>query len=282
MTLDIEKFNPVIADLQKLVEESKGIQVTDVTNEEQLKVSKKMRLRLRDARVAITKQGKAMREDALAFQKAVITRENEIVGIVEPEEERLQRFEDQAAEVAEIRRREALLPARKVKLDEIEDGIQALDDELLRMDDAAFTAYYNGRVGEKQRKAAADLKIREDAVKAEEEKQQREKDRLAAEERGRVQERERLEREAREKEEKQKREQEEKERKEREAKERAEREEKERIERERLEKERLEKEERYQMFLATNGWTEATKDDFIIHTTPQIITLFKKVGEFKK
>ncbi len=324
--LAISKFDPLVAKLQALVEDSKKITVTDVRNDEQLKASKKMRLALRDARVALTKQGKEMREDALAFQKAVIAKEKELVGIVEPEEERLQHYEDQAAEVKEIQRREALLPARKQKLDEIGDGKQALDDELLRMDDASFNAYYNGRVGDWQRKKEADLAAREKAIKDEEDRQRREKEKSEAEERGRQQEKERIEREKKEEGERAMREAEQK------VKARMDRvtalgltwlpdqqsfvledynvamvdiktltdeqfdhiikniqgEMKRRkdaaaeAQREKEEKERLEKEEAYKGFLSSHGWTEETKEDFIVHRAPGVVTLFKKVGEYRE
>jgi hypothetical protein len=43
----------------------------------------------------------------------------------------------------------------------------------------------------------------------------------------------------------------------------------------------LEEKKRYQKFLATNGWTEETKDDFIIQRSASFVVLFKKVGSFK-
>jgi hypothetical protein len=193
MSLDIEKFNPTVAELQRLVEESKSLTVSDFGDAEQIRAVKKHRLVLRDARVAITKTGKSLREDALKFQKAVIEKEKELVAIVEPEEERLQAFEDKAAALVEVKRREALLPARKAKLDEIKDGIEALDDQLLTMDDEAFNTYYNGRIYEKNRKDREALEARERAVKEEEDRQRREKEKAEAEERGRQQERERQE-----------------------------------------------------------------------------------------
>lgn len=330
MTLDIEQFNPAIANLQKLVQEANAIEVTDVSDPEQIKVSKKKRLELRDARVSITKRGKELRESALTFQKAVIAKEKEIVGIVEPAEERLQAFEDEAAIAEEKKRRVALLPARKAKLDEIKDDLTVSDDEIIGMDDAAFNAYHTGRAGEKNRKDREDIERRErelrekeeqqgreeraraerqvneriqrcvglglkflpsqnsyvlddinvalvdmktmtdedfdnmfnkvsaevnrrKEVKAAEDEERRKKDIAEAEERARTQERERVGRETREREEK-----------------------------ERLERERREQDAAYQMFLETHGYTDNTKDDFTTIVSGNIISLFKKVGEFKK
>lgn len=49
---------------------------------------------LANARIAITKSGKAAREDATAFSKAVIEEEKRLIGIIEPEESRLRTMRD--------------------------------------------------------------------------------------------------------------------------------------------------------------------------------------------
>src|SRR3978361_1424527 len=146
MSLDLEQFNPTIAELHRIVGEAKAIDVSDFEDPAQLKLVKKHRLTLRDARIAITKKGKEMRDDALKFQKAVIAREKELVGIVEPEEERLQALEDKAAELEEIKRRRLILPERAARLRQLGDGIETSDDELLGMSDEAFSTHYNTRL----------------------------------------------------------------------------------------------------------------------------------------
>lgn len=64
--------------------------ITAITNEAGLKDCHSARMELKNARLAIEKVGKAAREDAQAFAKAVIAEEKRLVGMVAPEEERLQ------------------------------------------------------------------------------------------------------------------------------------------------------------------------------------------------
>lgn len=83
---------------------------------------------LRGVRTTIAKTGKAAREDAQAFSKAVIAEENRIVGLIQPEEDRVLGLRDGydakiAAEKAEIARKEA---ERKASLQAKVDAIRYL------------------------------------------------------------------------------------------------------------------------------------------------------------
>lgn len=271
MTLEITQFDPTVKELNELVESTRYLSLADLRDKEQLKVVKEARIKLRDARVKIEKKGKELRAEATAFGKAVIAKEKELIGIVEPEEDRLKAFEEKAAEIAEMDKREELLPERREKLLAIGDGIEVADDVLLKMDDTDFEAYYNKRVFDKNEKARLDLERREREVKETEEKQQREKDRIAAEERGRVAERERIEKEQKE----------ERERIDREKKAEEERIERERVARERKmqeEKERLERDQKYQMFLSVHGYSEETKDKFHIIKEGNVVRIYMLTG----
>src|SRR4051812_11240258 len=105
MNLEIEKFSPTKAELTKLLEASKVLNLPDLFDQAQLRKVKDARINLRDARVAITKTGKSLREDALKFQKAVIAKEKEFIAIIEPEETRLADFEDAAAKAVQRKAR---------------------------------------------------------------------------------------------------------------------------------------------------------------------------------
>jgi len=73
--------------LRELVAKSAGItEIKDRTGRDQCH---RAAMELADARIAIQKTGKAAREDATKFSKAVIAREKELVEIVTPEETRL-------------------------------------------------------------------------------------------------------------------------------------------------------------------------------------------------
>src|SRR3990167_4226116 len=156
-TLDIEKFDPTVADLKEMVAGSQTLQLTDPANNEQVELAHKKRIELRDARVRITKTGKGLREEAVAFQKAAIGKEKELVAIIEPEEARLQAFEDEAEKIRVREERKALLPARRAELDAIKDGIAVTDDELLEMDSATFLNYTNHRKAQKNEKDRLEL-----------------------------------------------------------------------------------------------------------------------------
>ncbi len=89
----------------------------------------------------IEKTGKTLRADALKFQKDVIAREKELIGIIEPEESRLGALEEQANTIKERAARAALLPMRREQLDALRVAIT--DAEILDMDNDAFIAYLN-------------------------------------------------------------------------------------------------------------------------------------------
>ncbi len=207
-TLNIEKFDPTVADLNNLVAITSQIVVTDITDKGQLEAVKQNRIALRDARVSITKKGKELREGALAFQKAVIAKEKELIAIIEPEEERLKAIEEEV-KVKKIRaERMAILPQRKERLNSIGDGVDYSDKDelLLGMDDAEFDAYYNQQVANKNAADAAALKAREDAAAAEEKRLADEKAAREREEIARKEGAEKAEREANEKAEREERE----------------------------------------------------------------------------
>ena len=149
----------------------------------------------------------------------------------------------------EQKRREALLPDRKVILIEIEDTVPALEDRLLlAMDDNEFTTYYNNRVTAKntadkqaiEDKRIADAKIIEDQKIADNKIAQ---DKIDTEAHDKL------------------------------VKEKKER-------KEELEKVALEKMEKYKTFLKENGWTAETRDQFESRPVQGGFELWKKVGTF--
>lgn len=255
MMLELEQFNPTVAELQGKVEMSKRLSLPDLTDVEQLKVVKSNRIYWRDTRNAITRKGKELREGALSFQKAVIAKEKELIAIFEPEELRLKELEDRAFEYAEIEKRKELLPIRRERLAKL--FYTGSDEDILKMDDKEFEAKYNELVASKNEAERIVLEERERAVREAEEKITRENEMRAREEKARQDERDlatqrendRIAREEREKKDVQAR--------------------------ELAEKERLAKEVKYQEFLKENGYTEETKGDFVIEKVGNKIRLCK-------
>ncbi|MGR3504901.1 MAG: hypothetical protein ACU0B7_03410 [Paracoccaceae bacterium] len=266
-TLNIEKFSPKEAELRTLADNCQSIDIKD------LKTVRDCRISLKNARVEITKTGKAMRDDATKFSRAVIAREKELIAIIEPEEQRLQKIEAEAKLQAERAERAAILPTRKERLAAIGDGIEASDDELLDMDGPTFEGYVNKRLADKNE--ADRLEI--ERVRAEQEK---EAQRIAAdenarqrEEQARKDERERIEREQKA----------EAERKEREAAEEIRRKEQEAADAAAAEAElqrKLEVDARYQAWLNEIGYNEG--EFYLSHSVMGHIVAYKLVSTFKK
>jgi hypothetical protein len=147
-TLNIERFDPTVAELTALVDKTKNLTTVDLKDKEQIAVVRENRIALKNARISIQKKGKELREDAIKFQKAVIVKEKELIAIVEPEEERLEKIESEAKELALREERAKTLPERKERIATAIDGspteIEIMtDDQILNIDDNQFDAYIN-------------------------------------------------------------------------------------------------------------------------------------------
>lgn len=260
--MNIDKFDPTTQQLNELVAKSQEIKEVDVDDPKQVEAVKKVRIELKNARVAITKTGKEMREEALSYQKAVITKEKELIAIIEPEEERLQSIEDEA-KLKKIREERAeKLPWRKQKLAEVEADVS--DEALLEMDDKEFVNFLNEKSAEKLARIEAEKRAKEDEKKrAKEIEEAEERARNEAEQKAEREKKELLERIEREATEKKRKEVEEEEAK-------------------KAEEERLGRQEKYQNWLKENGYTEETKNDFIAKDLGDSVALYKLVGTYKK
>lgn len=293
-TLDIEKFDPTVEELNRLVAVSSAIKSIDIEDKAQLEVVKKSRIELKTARVAITKKGKELREEALNFQRAVIAKEKELIAIIEPEEDRLQSIENEAKELQARKLRLDEMPFRKEELARIGDSVEVTDEELLSMDTEQFFAYRNERITAKHEADRLALEAKAQAIKDEEERQQRERETQERERKAREEAQAEAERQLvlakeeaelrvqQEKAEAERRVIAERERIEREQKEKAEREAAEKAEAERIAQEaqqKLEKQKKYQAWLKANNYDENT--DKIINTEKEI-TLYRLVSSFTK
>lgn len=304
--LSLDQFDPTVQQLNEMVAAAQAIDPSDI------KAVHEQRMQLKTARVAITKKGKEMRDDANKFAKAVIAKEKELIGIIEPEELRLKEVEDAEKQRKEREDRLAILPTRKDRLAAIGDQVEVTDDELLDMDAEQFEVYYNRRLADKNEAERAALEEQKRQQEEEQRKLDAEKEAREREERARQEERERAEREAKEREERAAREAEEaKQRKiadrknkltslglepadehvnlddeafgalvaKREAEIAREREEEARAQEEAARKE----DERYQNWLAEIGYNEDTQDEFYFsHSTAGHIVAYRTVGSYKK
>jgi len=145
---------------------------------------KTTRLRLGKIRNSIAKQSKAQRDEFTARAKANREIELNLIGIIEPEEDRLKAIEEEAERLVEIKAREVLIPMREQALNALNDGVEVTKDFLLGMDNEQFVTYLNHRTtvknevdrhileAEKARlaKEAEDRRIADEAVRLERER----------------------------------------------------------------------------------------------------------------
>lgn len=281
MEMNLEKFDPTVAELTKVAEESRAIVVTDFDDPKQIEAVHAKRIELKKTRVSIEKRGKELREDAIKFSKAVIAKEKELIAIIEPEEMRLDRLEDASKQNAIEKERLRKWPERKERLSELGYKAGVNDDTTLRiMDDVQFESFINNVKAkiEAERLAVqrteqlareADLKRREDELEAKERAAKAEEEAKARAER------EKMEAEAREKR-------------------RVEELEAARLEGERLERERVklqeetekaerakaEKARKFKAWLALNGCDDATRADFSIQYEGGKAVLYKRIGVY--
>jgi hypothetical protein len=148
---------------------------------ENLSEVKTTRIRLGKIRTSIAKQSKAQRDQYTVLAKANRDIELSLIGIIEPEEDRLKALEDEALRLQEIKAREALIPMREQALNALNDGVEVTKEFLLEMDNDQFVTYLNERTtakNEKDRLAieaekaklareAEDRRIADEAAKAE-------------------------------------------------------------------------------------------------------------------
>ena len=297
-TLDLQQFNPDKATLLKLKEECTGLKIKGVDDKIGYDLVHSKRMVLKTTRGDITKKGKELRQNALDFQKKVISYEKELIEIIEPIERDLEEKEKFIDLEKEKIKRQSLLPERLEKLTKIDCIIS--NDEILSMDDNSFERFFNDKntlfLEEKQRQVEeANVRLEEERKKIQEDKDkvEAEKKRQIEEAKIKLEEEKKKIQEAKEKEvaekqrqielEQARKEAEEKAKLEMESKIKREAEERQRLEAEKLrqekeEAEKLEKRKKYQKFLKDNSYTD--ESEFKIIKDNSKITLYKKVAEF--
>lgn len=299
--LNLEKFNPTKAEITVIVDKYKALEINGIEDKDGYHAVDEARKELKKVRVNIQKTGKEMREQAVAYQKAVITKEKELVELVEPTEKLLEQRQNLIDEEKEKATRKAVLPERVDRLDAI--NVIADVDFLLKLDSIEFESYFNDKNAEflkaKEATMLAELaKIQEEKRKLEDERLNQERiaeaqrfaeqkkledDRLAEERR--IAEEQRIAQQAVLDEQREKQHQIELEqvRKDFEAKAIKDLELKKLADKEVVakEQEKLEKRKKYMKFLNDHGYTAETADNFHVVNKSGVVLLYTKVGEFK-
>ena len=117
------KFDETKAALLPLVEAS--ARIVNITNGAGYAEAQSARVKLKNTRVEIEKRGKAAREDATAFAGAVIAKQKELIGVITPEEDRLQSLQDEW-DAAIAREKAAKAEAERLRVFAIRQHIDAL------------------------------------------------------------------------------------------------------------------------------------------------------------
>lgn len=122
-------FDETKAALLPLVEAS--ARIVSITNGAGYSEAQSARMKLKNTRVEIEKRGKAAREDATQFSKAVIAKEKELVGVIAPEEDRLQALQDEW-DAAIAREKAAKAEAERMRIFAIRQNIDVMRSIPLR------------------------------------------------------------------------------------------------------------------------------------------------------
>lgn len=165
ISISVERFNPMIAELNALAKKAEAIETIDIEDKDQVKLVHDTRMELVHSRTSIEKIATMLRETPKKLREAISGKEAELIGIISTQEDRLEKLENDAKDAAEKKKRLAKLPERKGRLAAIEDGVEVTDEYLLTLDANQFEAYLNKRVSDKNRK------IEEDAKRKQEEEQ---------------------------------------------------------------------------------------------------------------
>lgn len=184
---ELERFDKEVIsekDLQKLVKKYSGLKVKDIDDKEGLNEVRKARIDLKNKVVEIKKKGKATRDGAVKFQKAVIERENSLINIIEPTKDELSAEEDRIAELKEQKRIE------EEKRES--DRIQSMLDKLNAVE-SAIDFHTLSQMNE----AEFEQRLSEATEAFEEVKRKREEDRIREEQEAKAREQARLEEEER-------------------------------------------------------------------------------------
>lgn len=141
--LNLDIFKPWEPKLLSLVDLYKDLTIKDLDDNEGYDEVKAAIKDCTTHRTSIVADGKALRSEALLFQKTVIAREKELLSITSVLEEKLKNEKSHIDEERILRDRMELLPSRKLDLSEIDIIID--DKELLLMSPEQYREFYNNK-----------------------------------------------------------------------------------------------------------------------------------------
>jgi hypothetical protein len=168
-----EGFVEILDEAKTAVAKAKNIVVTDISQKKEMKEAKELRIELRDLRVAADKLGKAKKEGALKYGKAVDGIRNLFKDLIEPAEEYLEK-QEKFAEVQEELRQEKVCQERIAALSKFVPDTAVYN--LKEMSEEGFAQLLKDSEVAYNVRIAAEKKAEEDRIakeKAEKEEQER-------------------------------------------------------------------------------------------------------------
>lgn len=105
---------------------SKTTDIVTITNADGYQQVHSARMALKTQRVEIEKKGKATREESTAFSKAVIAEEKRAIGIISPEEERLQALQETWDDAREAEK-QARIDAETKRVTDLQERVAELN-----------------------------------------------------------------------------------------------------------------------------------------------------------
>jgi len=182
--VEITKFDVTKQQLEELVTESKKIVVTDYRDKTQVALATKSCKELRDIEIDIEKKGKSYRDVFTKVNRGIKGKQDELLGVTNPEIERLKEIKDKAEEVRINDERLAKLPERRERIDSIGSSFETTDALLLALNDSDFESHYNICLHDKLEtdKQAAEEKRLADEAKLEAERAKLAEDKRLADE----------------------------------------------------------------------------------------------------
>lgn len=242
----------------------------DMSDKEEIKKAVKVVVK---ARGIIQKKGKSYRDEANAFNKAVLSKEKEYLEIIGPAEEKLKYTLGAIEEEELLEARRELLPMKLKQMEILKTIDQPTEEFLLSLDAEAWVEYYNSQMKLEQENLEREEARKKDIAEAEERAKKQAEENLEKE-------KARLEQEKKDAVEKVKRDAEKKEadrlRVEAEEKAKVEKEEQEKA----IEKARLEADKKFQDFLEENKYNPDT--DKRVKLEDGSVGLYRLVAIFKK
>ena len=278
-TWNIEEFNPTKHELTELAKKYKGMKIKDLNDEKEMKVIKDAKKDLASRRIHIVKTLKTIRDWAIQFQRDCISKEKELVSIIDDVESSLKAELERVKLEKEMENRKEYLPIMKQEIWEM--WLEYWDEFLLTMNYWDFQDFLSSekarlfeenqqRIKEKEEKEAREIElenVRKNAIIAE--KERAEKEKKEAQEKIEI-EKIQIEQKHKEEIEKIKRDQQEKELREKIEKENE-------IKRKKEAQEKIEKEEKYNNWLTKNSYNEK---DFIVLDKEGKKKMYKFVSEY--